>query len=114
MKIEKIIINKLKEEKALFFADIEQLFEEYNYDYKGEKSIYSGENESLIIWTGWNEKTVDMIVNIISKTSQIYCKQATYIEVLLMGKPLNLPIAKKTNYKYKKVHWLPSVLIWKE
>jgi hypothetical protein len=101
-------------EKELLFTDIEELFEKHNYNYKGEKGIYSGENESLIIWTGWNSETIAMLSNIMSKVPQIYCRQATQLEILFIGKALNLPIAKKIKHKYKEVHWLPSVLIWKE
>jgi hypothetical protein len=114
MDIEEIIINELKKEKELLFTDIEELFEKHNYNYEGEKGIYSGENESLIIWTGWNSETIAMLSNIMSKVPQIYCRQATNLEILFIGKALNLPIAKRIKHKYKEVHWLPSVLIWKE
>lgn len=59
MDIEEIIINELKKEKELLFTDIEELFKKHNYNYEGDKGIYSGENESLIIWTGWNSETIE-------------------------------------------------------
>ncbi|EJA1950018.1 pathogenicity island protein [Staphylococcus pseudintermedius] len=94
----------MKNHKETSFVEIERIFEENKFDYKGNGAYTSGENDNVIFWVGWNERAFDIVAGL---------KRDGYIEMnicppmyyLIDGKSLNLPIVKSKNIKTD--HWLP-------
>ncbi|EIS6358844.1 pathogenicity island protein [Staphylococcus pseudintermedius] len=103
-KLKKEILNYIKNHKETSFVEIERIFEENKFDYKGNGAYTSGDNDNVIFWVGWNERAFDIIAGL---------KRDGYIEMnicppmyyLIDGKSLNLPIVKSKNIKTD--HWLP-------
>lgn len=103
-KLKKEILNYIKNHKETSFVEIERIFEENKFDYKGNGAYTSGENDNVIFWVGWNERAFDIVAGL---------KRDGYIEMnicppmyyLIDGKSLNLPIVKSK--KIKTDHWLP-------
>lgn len=106
--IKEKIIQKIYRDDHVSFPEIEQMFEEYKFDYKGNKVIHHEKYPNLVIWTGWNEKSIKMLNEIVSNNE--ICLQTTqYLTYLIDGVGLDIPIA--TDIKdYKRNHWLPMVL----
>ena len=101
--------KELEFQGDMYFPEIERFFEDNNFDYKGDKTLRLSDNSSIIVWNGWNQEAIDLICK--NNHVALRCFN-NMIEVMLSGGGLNLPIAKKDNYKYKKPHWLPGQLIW--
>ncbi|EPN4970478.1 pathogenicity island protein [Staphylococcus pseudintermedius] len=103
-KLKKEILNYIKNHKETSFVEIERIFEENKFDYKGNGAYTSGDNDNVIFWVGWNERAFDIVAGL---------KRDGYIEMnicppmyyLIDGKSLNLPIVKSKNIKTE--HWLP-------
>ncbi|BAS45635.1 hypothetical protein SSCHL_0855 [Staphylococcus schleiferi] len=103
-KLKKEILNYIKNHKETSFVEIERIFEENNFDYKGNGAYTSGENDNVIFWVGWNERAFDIIAGL---------KRDGYIEMsicppmyyLIDGKSLNMPIVRSKNITTD--HWLP-------
>lgn len=114
------IIQKIKEEKWLPVIEVEYLFKRNNYDYKGDRILYSTNpdgttNESVIVWKGWNEDASTMICEILeeSKRKIAFKPALNPIEFFLLGGGFtNMEIAKNPTRKYKKPHWLPGAYVW--
>ncbi|MDK3919428.1 pathogenicity island protein, partial [Staphylococcus pseudintermedius] len=102
--LKKEILNYIKNHKETSFVEIERIFEENKFDYKGNGAYTSGDNDNVIFWVGWNERAFDIVAGL---------KRDGYIEMnicppmyyLIDGKSLNLPIVKSKNIKTD--HWLP-------
>lgn len=117
--IKKKLLQKIKEEKNLSFPEIQCFFEYENYDYKGEHNLYTfndnGEtNYSQLVWADWSKEAVDILCEIFKENEgkiALRCL-SSMLEILMSGGYLNLPIAKKNNYVYKKPHWLPCEVIY--
>ncbi|EGQ2901355.1 pathogenicity island protein [Staphylococcus pseudintermedius] len=98
------ILEYIKTHAETSFVEIENIFEENGFDYKGNGAYTSGENDNVIFWVGWNERAFDIVAGL---------KRDGYIEMnicppmyyLIDGKSLNLPIVKSKNIKTD--HWLP-------
>ncbi|EHT6210676.1 pathogenicity island protein, partial [Staphylococcus pseudintermedius] len=49
-KLKKEILNYIKNHKETSFVEIERIFEENKFDYKGNGAYTSGENDNVIFW----------------------------------------------------------------
>lgn len=107
MDIKNKVFNFIQKHPGTTFIELERLFEEHNFPYKGEKSITNGENENLIMWVDWNEQAISTISELLSE-NKITAKHSENLVYLIDGKALNLPIAKSVR-NYKKLRWLPIV-----
>ena len=91
------ILNDIKENKDIYFSEIERIFELNNFDYKGNIDISAGENPSILIWAGWNEQAIKILFKIF-KHPRISAKPLSGLEMLMHGKFLGYPLAKRKNY----------------
>ncbi|EMC0290213.1 pathogenicity island protein [Staphylococcus pseudintermedius] len=103
-KLKKEILNYIKNHKETSFVEIERIFEENKFDYKGNGAYTSGDNDNVIFWVGWNERAFDIVAGLKSDglIEMNICPPMYY---LIDGKSLNLPIVKSKNIKTD--HWLP-------
>lgn len=110
-KMKNIISTYVNEEDDVSFVEIEHLFEEYTFDYKGDYAICP-DNKNIILWNGWNEISIQLILEL-KKENLIDLEFCSTIIYMIDGKAINLPIAKKP-YQYKTEHWLPTLITRKE
>ncbi|ELD8124359.1 pathogenicity island protein [Staphylococcus pseudintermedius] len=103
-KLKKEILNYIKNHKETSFVEIERIFEENKFDYKGNGAYTSGDNDNVIFWVGWNERAFD-IVSGLKRDGYIEMNICPPMYYLIDGKSLNLPIVKSKNIKTD--HWLP-------
>ena len=105
MNIDKIkldLVKLIKHKKNVTLIDIENYFDEINFDYKGDFTISKG-HENLIIWDNWNS-TASSIIQELLKSELIEMKPTDEILYYKRKKILLLPVYK--GYKpYKQ--WLP-------
>ena len=112
-KIIERLLNELKGGRDLFFTEIENIFKEENFDYKGNKTLLHPKNTNLILWAEWNEQAINIIRKLL-EIPEIYLTQCTDLEIVLYGVELDFPIAKRENYNYTKTHWFPIKLNYKK
>lgn len=108
-----IIVKAVKKEKWIPMIEIEKLFKDNNYDYKGNHNLYvPNTDENIVIWSGWNENTTKMICDIFKdglyKSEKIAFKPVSNkLEFICLGGGLDMPLAESPNRKYNTPHWLP-------
>ena len=110
-KVYKKILEEIKTNGDLLFTEIESIFEEENFNYKGDKCLLHPKNKNLVVWVEWNEKAINIIMQLL-KEPNIVASKCNTIETLLYSQYLGLPIAQKENYNYKNPHWFPSKIKW--
>ena len=99
------ILNYIKANAGTTFVEIERIFEQNGFDYKGDLSLMSECHENLLFWTGWNKQATD-ILNELIHNELIVRKPSQVLNYYIDGKVLDMPIAQ--HYK-KRVHeaWFP-------
>ncbi len=102
------IRKKINEDDHVSFVEVERIFEDYGFDYKGGMTICHPKSLNLLIWDGWNQSALDLLNQLIS--NEPFAMHSTHtITYLIDGGALNLPLAKSVR-DYKHPHWLPMVL----
>lgn len=104
------LMERIKEERDMFFGEIEDFFESIGYDYKGGKSIRAREGSNLVIWVNWNDEAIS-ILNEIMEVKGFTGMTANPIEIAIMEQ-LVLPLAKQINRNYREPHWLPCKIAY--
>lgn len=112
-KVFKRLMKEIEEKGDLLFPEIEAIFMEEKFDYKGDKYLSHPKNKNLIIWTNWNENANNIILKLLEEPN-IVALQCNSIEIAVHGLFLDFPIANSENYNYKKPHWFPTKLQWKK
>lgn len=69
-----------------------------------------GADENLLVWIGLSAVAANTIIEML-KDGLIAVQPTTILVYMCDGRTLNLPVAKSSTYKYKKPHWLPSVIL---
>ncbi len=58
------VLDYIKNHNATSFVEIERVFEEHNFDYKGDGAYTSGAHQNVIFWTGWNEQAFNVVAEL--------------------------------------------------
>lgn len=103
------LLTYLRKNQRSTFSEIENLFEREGIEYHGESSIELRAGANIMLWDGWNHSTVDLILELVH-SGQIVFAVADWIEQMCFGKMFMLPIAKRPEHDYKRLHWLPVVV----
>ncbi|HDA7915243.1 TPA: pathogenicity island protein [Staphylococcus aureus] len=98
------LVNYIKNNAGTSFVEIEKVFEENNFDYKGDGAYTSGQHPNVVFWIGWNQKAFDVIAEL-KKDGRIEMDICEPIVYMVDGKGLDLPIVRSKNIKTD--HWLP-------
>ncbi|MEB6611089.1 hypothetical protein [Staphylococcus borealis] len=98
------ILDYIKTHDGTTFVEIENLFEEKHFKYKGDGAYTSGEHPNVIFWIGWNQDAFNIIAEL-KRDEFIEMDICSPIIYMVDGKGLNLPIVKSKNIKTD--HWLP-------
>lgn len=104
-KIKDHVLEYIKRNPDTTFVEIEELFEKYNFKYKGKGAYSSGENKNVIFWTGWNKKAFDVLAELKREGYIVMNVSTSYIYVI-DGKGLDLPVLNKLS-DAKHDCWLP-------
>lgn len=105
--IKRKILEYIKSNGSVSYAELEYLFEKIGYNYQGSLLTCSDMDRNVIFWGGWNENAIALIGEMISENS-IKRQPCDFIIYLIDGKTMNFPLVKKYK-KYKSMHWLPCV-----
>ena len=103
--IKKIIYDYINKKDYVTYAQIERLFKENGYDYKGESTLANNDYPNIIFWCGWKEEAY-LLLRELENEKLIYKHQSSFLCYLIDGKSLTFPIVKSIR-QYKKEHWLP-------
>lgn len=101
------IIEKIMKDDHVSFVEVEKLFDESGFEYKGSRVMRLCEISNLIVWGEWNQEAIDLINDILEKES-IALQMCQPLIYLIDGKGINLPIAKSIR-PYKTERWIPMV-----
>lgn len=58
------ILEYIKTHDGTSFVEIESVFEENNFDYKGVGAYTSGQHPNVVFWVGWNQEAFDVIAEL--------------------------------------------------
>ncbi|HCV6748720.1 TPA: pathogenicity island protein [Staphylococcus aureus] len=103
-RMKQIILEYIKRHEGTSFVEIEQLFEDNHFNYKGNGAYSSGQHQNVIFWSGWNKPAFTIIAEL-KRDGFIEMDVCPPIVYLVDGKGLSLPIARSKNIKTD--HWLP-------
>lgn len=93
------------------FVGIEETFEEFSFEYKEDgKFLISPENNSIVLWHGWNDAAVE-IVQEVMRESQIKLTSTSLLTYVADGRVMNMVIAQNANHHYKEARWLPMLFV---
>ena len=107
MNIDKIkleLVKLIKHETRVSFVEIENYFDEINFDYRGS-IIICRNNDNTIIWDGWNTQACKLIHELLD-SELITMKPTDELIYYIGGKILTLPVY-KGDRPFKQ--WLPVV-----
>ena len=98
------IIKYITENAGTSFVEIEKIFDENHFDYKGNGAYTSAENNNIVFWYGWNEQAFNVVSSLVNEglIEMRTCEPVIYI---VDGKSLNFPIVKSECIN--TYHWLP-------
>ncbi|MBP1534220.1 MAG: hypothetical protein IK999_08865 [Ruminococcus sp.] len=107
-RLAKIIFNYVKRKGGVSFVEFENIFRENGFDYKGHKMILYPDAPNIVVWLGWNQAAVDIIMEVIGMGAGFTLTSP--VIYFCDGGALNLPIARTTRGYKKELHWLPVVM----
>lgn len=94
------VLEYIERNDHVSYAELEWLFEQNDYDYKGELDALSERCEHVVFWTGWQQEAYDMLGELISE-GKVHREPTTFLTYLIDGKTLLLPQVKR-NTQYKQ------------
>lgn len=98
---------------AIAFTDIEQLFEENGFDFRGDMAITIG-IPNVHVWYDWNEDAVEVLRRL--RDRGIVLRDESPLTYYYDGRAPIFPIASVSNIRrkagYKEEHWFPASLIF--
>ncbi|CUE02398.1 TPA: pathogenicity island protein [Staphylococcus aureus] len=103
-RMKQIILEYIKNNDSTSFVEIENVFEEQGFKYKGNGVYTSGNHKNIIFWMGWNEEAFNIVADL-KRDGLIEMQICPPMYYLIDGKGLRLPIVKNKNIKID--HWLP-------
>ncbi|MGJ1067668.1 pathogenicity island protein [Staphylococcus warneri] len=98
------LVNYIKNNAGTSFVEIEKVFDENDFDYKGQGAYTSAENNNIIFWYGWNKQAFDVVSDLVND-GVIEMKKCESFIYMVDGKGLNFPVLKSDNVD--TYHWLP-------
>ena len=97
--IKKIVVDYINKNESASYAELQWLFDEKGYDYKGELLSCSDVCEHVVFWSGWNAEAFDLMTEPVHP-----------LRYLMDGAGLTLPKVQRA-VQYKTDHWAPVVFV---
>lgn len=104
-KIKQKVLEYIKQNAGTSFVEIEQVFEDNHFNYKGNGAYSSGQHQNVIFWIGWNKKAFNILAELKRDglISMEICESLVY---MVDGKSLTLPVITKPSDANNDC-WLP-------
>lgn len=91
------------------FVEMERVFDECGYDYRGDRSIRLPGNDTVFLWNGWNEDACRIAFGLLERGYAVVpCHSVVYYvdgSVPVTG----CDIARSAKRRYASPRWLPCV-----
>lgn len=107
--MKKAVLEYINKNDAVSYVELQWLFEQNGYDYRGDVMTCSDQNEHVVFWSGWNEDTFDMMGELIHE-GLVHREPTDTLTYLIDGAMMDFPVVKR-NADYKTDHWLPAVFM---
>ncbi|MEB5647596.1 pathogenicity island protein [Staphylococcus saprophyticus] len=65
--LKNLIADYIKNNEGTSFVELESIFEEQGYDYKGYIAFANAEHPNILYWSGWNQEAMDIIIDLINE-----------------------------------------------
>ncbi|PHK48784.1 pathogenicity island protein [Staphylococcus edaphicus] len=103
--IKQKVLEYIKQNVGTSFVELEQVFEDNHFNYKGNGAYSSGQHQNVIFWMGWNRNAFNILAELKHDglISMEVCEPLVY---LVDGKSLTLPVMTKPS-DAKNDCWLP-------
>ena len=108
--IKAAILHFIEHNGSATYADIEDIFRQHDFDFKGDLVFCSEYDINVVFWLGWNAAAHQLIKELIQSGS-IIREPCHILNYFLSGKCPNYPLLRRysENSKLKNEHWLPCV-----
>lgn len=105
--VKKAVLEYIKDHPGTSYVNIESLFDELGFEWKGDYMSTLPGYPSVVLWGGWNQEALAVISDLLNE--KLIERVATHIVVYMVdGKGLTLPIARTLRH-YKTPRWMPIV-----
>ncbi|MCG1866742.1 hypothetical protein RJB90_11425 [Staphylococcus capitis] len=113
-KLKKYVYDYVKEHKEIPIYQLEDLFKELEYDYKGKVSVTHDQDKNIVFWSGWNEMTMRALIELVKGEQLDLVYRGSYVmRYLLDGRVPSLPLAityPVDGQQTEVPSWLPMLL----
>lgn len=99
------IVKYISNNQGTSFAEIENIFEENDYEYSGNIAFCNSKNTNIVFWSGWKQEAINIVLELLND-KKIEMKPCELLIYLVDGKSLKLPILNKLS-DAKELCWLP-------
>lgn len=105
------VYEYIKKQGGVSYAEIERLFDELGYSWKGVAVCCSSVNRYVVFWEGWHKQAYSIISELLQEKKLKRTPAPVWL-YLLDGKGLDLPqVPDVTDYRsIKRECWLPCML----
>lgn len=105
MDIKQEIVRYIENNPSTTFLEIEQLFKDNEFDYKGDLVLNYQNFKNIILWSKWNQPAVKVLEELLNE-GKIRMNLSNGLVYETAGGVLNLPIARSFKEKDEQ-EWLP-------
>jgi len=103
--VKDMILEYIRENDFTTYAKIQALFDEAEYDYKGDYTFFLDDNLSNSSWGGWNWEAYRMIEEL-QEEGHIAMHNSQLVFYYIDGIIPMYPLGKR-NKSYKRLRWTP-------
>lgn len=105
--MKKKVLEYINRNDSVSYAELEWLFEQNDYDYKGNLDALSSACDHVVFWAGWNQEAYNIMKELLAE-GKIHREPVAPFIYFIDGKVLDMPVVKR-NKQYTTDHWLPTV-----
>lgn len=92
--LKQYMYDYVKEHKEIPIYQLEDLFKELGYNFKGKASVTHDIDKNIVFWSGWNEMTMRALIELVKGEQLDLVYRGSYVmRYLLDGRVPNLPLA---------------------
>ncbi|MBZ8172669.1 hypothetical protein FOG26_05725 [Staphylococcus cohnii] len=107
--IKEKILGYIDEHYEIPIYKLETLFDDLEFDYKGEKIINNANNKYLVYWEKWNIEACNILCELVHENKiKLINTQSIVMLYLLDGQCPNLPLA--VTDQPETYSWVPTKL----
>ncbi|MCC8025658.1 MAG: hypothetical protein LIP16_10210 [Clostridium sp.] len=107
--IKKIVLDYINKNESASYAELQWLFDQHGYNYKGTLMSCADACEHVVFWSDWNAEAFDLMAELLHE-GVVHREPAHPLRYLLDGAALTLPKVRRA-VQYKTDHWAPVVFV---